>query len=126
MISLSVILITGGTDRKSAEIYNPATKASCSLPLFSEVRVGHSQNGGLTCGGGVSGSSALTTCVKWNSTSGTWDQFDWKLKEPRIFHVSWETESGVYLMGGGSSPKTSERVTEDGSELSFDRKYDAR
>ena len=126
MISLSAILITGGTGRRSSEIYNRATESSCSLPLFNEERVGHSQNGGLTCGGGVDGSSALTNCVKWNPTSGTWDQFDRELNEPRISHVSWETASGVYLMGGGLSPKTSEKVTEDGSEFSFDMKYDTQ
>ena len=89
------------------------------------MRTGHSQNGGLTCGGGVDGSSALTNCVKWNPTSGTWDLFA-ELTEPRRAHVSWETASGVYLMGGQFSPMTSEKVTKDGSERSFDMIYDTR
>ena len=117
-----VVLITGGR-RKSAEIYNPATNAtSCSLPPLPEIRSGHSQNVGLTCGG--SDPSALNTCVKWNPASGGWNQTPFKLKESRVNHVSWETPTGVYLIGGDYSPKTSEKVTADSSVLSFNLKYD--
>ena len=39
--------------------------------------------------------------------------------------MSWVTASGVYLMGGYFSPKTSEVVKEDGSvEEGFDLKYE--
>ena len=120
-----VVLITGGSDRRSAEIYNPATNPTgCSLPQLPEIRTGHSQDSGLTCGGGDL--SALNTCVKWNPASGAWDQTPFTLNKSRINHVSWETPTGVYLIGGDYSPKTSEKVNADSSVLSFNLKYDTR
>ena len=45
----------------------------------------------------------------------------------RYDHVSWATGSGVYLMGGYSGPRTSEKVKEDGSvEDGFVLKYELR
>ena len=120
---MSVVLITGGADGDdmlSSEIYNPFTKTSCSLPQFNDARRGHSQNAGLTCG------SATNTCVKWNPASGTWKKSH-TLKNVRAGHVSWATESGVYLLGGNSANtrRTSEKVNNDGSvEDSFSLKYD--
>ena len=39
----------------------------------------------------------------------------------RYDHVSWTSESGVVLMGGGSSRNTTEIVRQDGSvEMGFD------
>ena len=122
-----VVLITGGSDRRSAEIYNPATNPTgCSLPQLPEIRSAHSQDGGLTCGG--NDPSARNTCVIWNPASGGWDQTPFTLKESRNAHVSWETPTGVYLIGGYDSPKTSEKVTLDGdsSVFSFNLKYDTR
>ena len=94
---LSVVLITGGYNRngglfKSAEIFNPVTKSSCSLPPLPKARQFHSQDGGLTCGGGVS-DATQKTCVKWSSASGTWTQSH-TLKEKRAAHVSWTTVLG--------------------------------
>ena len=107
-----VVLITGGTGRKTPEIYNPATKARCSLPQFSEERTGHTQNGALTC----AGAGGIKNCVKWSPVSGTWNQSH-TLREARRAHVSWETASGVYLMGGYDTAvrRTSEKVNIDGS-----------
>ena len=127
VISLSVVLITGGADQKSyqkSEIYNPVTKESCSLPQFPAPRGLHSQNGELCCGGGYSDPASANTCVKWNPASGTWKQSH-TLRENRTAHVSWAASSGVYLLGGSSSAKrTSEKVNEDGSvEESFSLKY---
>ena len=115
-------LITGtGVD---AEIYNPLTKASCSLPSLPGNRNHHSQDGGLTCGG--AGVSTQTTCVKWSPASGTWTRSN-SLSVGRYDHVSWATASGVYLMGGSYSPRTSEKVKVDGSvEEGFVLKYSIR
>ena len=121
-LTFPVVLITGGSNRKSSEIYNPVTRKSCSLPQFSEERAGHSQDGALTCGGGEK------TCVKWSPVSGTWKQSH-TLREARGAHLSWETASGVYLLGGYDTAirRTSEKVNADGSvEKSFDLKYDTR
>ena len=86
----------------------------------------HSQDGELACGGG--GTSAKKTCVRWSPASGTWTKSH-TLREPRYGHVSWATSSGVYLIGGDLSLRTSEKVWVDGSgsvENGFSLKYDTR
>ena len=43
----------------------------------------------------------------------------------RYHHVSWASPSGTILMGGGHSPRTSEKIDESGtSSYSFDLEYD--
>ena len=108
---------------KSAELFNPVTKESCSLPQFPESRYKHTLNGNLMCGGG-GGHSTHTSCDTWSN--GAWTRTH-NLREKREFHVSWSTSSGVYLLGGTFSNKTSEIVKEDGSvEKGFDLKYETR
>ena len=127
---VSVVLITGGWGSsgailKSAEIYNPVTNSSCSLPQLPEGRGYHSQDGGLVCGGYPT--STLTSCVKWSPASGNWTQSH-TLKRRRGAHVSWATASGVYLIGGAyfaDTVRTSEKVKLDGSvEEGFRLEYD--
>ena len=135
MISLQIcvldlgVLISGGYNRngavyQSVEIYNPSTNTTCSLPKLPVGRYGHTQDVNLVCGG--PSSSTRTTCVKWSSESGSWTQSH-TLHQSRVYHVSWNTEDGVYLMGGnyGSNMKTTELVKADGSvEDGFSLKYD--
>ena len=119
-----VVLITGGSGTNTAEIYNPVKKSSCSLPQFSEVRSHHSDDSGLVCGEykDVVGK----TCVKWSPASGNWTQSH-TLRQRRGGHVSWATASGVYLIGGYFSTRTSEKLKLDGSdEESFSLKYSTR
>ncbi len=120
-----MVLITGSyssADRRTAEIYNPFNNTSCSLPQLPEGRFGHTQDGGLACGG----PSSRTTCDKWSPSSGTWSMSH-TLRQQRYAHVSWATASGVYLIGGALSLRTSEKVKVDGSvEDSFGLKYDTR
>ena len=124
---LSVVLITGGYNGgflRSAEIFNPVTKTRCSLPQLPEGRNHHSEDGGLACGGGSA--ATQTTCVKWSPASGTWTKSH-TLRQNRSAHVSWATASGVYLIGGSFSKRTSEKVKLDGSvEEGFSLKYDTR
>ena len=124
----SVVLITGGYNTgklRSAEIFNPVTKTSCSLPQLPETRFWHSEDGGLVCGGGNS-DATRKNCVKWSPVSGTWTRSH-TLREKRLVHVSWTTSSGVYLIGGQYSGRTSEKVKSDGSvEEGFSLKYDMR
>ena len=126
-----VVLITGGfngsydngSHLNSAEIFNPVTNTSCSLPQLPEARYFHSQDGGLVCGGGNS-TSNQRTCVKWSPASGTWT-LSHILRQQRRDHMSWVTASGVYLIGGEDSMRTSEKVKLDGSdEEGFVLKYD--
>ena len=126
---LSAALITSGLwGERSAEIFNPHLKTSCSLPQLPKSRDHHSQDGGLACGGGSGQSGTQTTCVKWSTASGTWTQSH-TLRQKRYGHVSWATASGVYLIGGFDrlSVRTSEKVKLDGSvEVGFSLKHDTR
>ena len=48
------------------------------------------------------------------------------LRKGRYAHVSWATASGVYLIGGSYSKRTSEKEKLDGSvEEGFSLKYDS-
>ena len=117
-------MITGGrngANLKSAEIYNPVTNSSCSLPQLPKARIRHSQDGGLACGGSTT--PLVRTCDKWSPASGTWTQSH-TLRENRAAHVSWATASGVYLIGGQADQWASEKVKLDGSvEEGFSLKY---
>ena len=127
---VSAVLHMGGYpigSLRSAELYNPVTKASCSLPQLSHERYHHTQDGGLVCGGGEN-DETRKTCVKLSPVSGTWVQSH-KLRHRRIAHVSWATGSVVYLIGGSSSSRTSEKVKVDvdnSVEEGFSLKYDTR
>ena len=109
----SAILITGGFRGgrlRSAEIYLPSANTSCSLPKLPEERGQHTQDGPWACGGGLDDSTE-ETCDKWSE--GSWTRSH-SLDVGSYGHVSWATESGVYLMGGIYS-ETSDLVKEDGS-----------
>ena len=111
-ICITAILITGSKYKSkesfSAEIYHPSRKISCSLSVeLPRARNEHTQDGPLACGGG------------WTSSCDQWSQGSWTqshtLKIQRSRHLSWATESGVYLMGGSYSDMTTELVKKDGS-----------
>ena len=122
-----VVLISGGywsSSTATVEIYNPATNTGYSLPQSFEARYWHTQDGGLVCGGGAAAGHSPFSCDKWNSDSGTWTQSH-TLRHVRQAHVSWETENGVYLMGGWHSKNSTELVKKDGTvEDGFSLKYD--
>ena len=121
-----MILITGGVYTKTAEIFDPASKKSCALPDLPDYRHDHSQNGNLACGGGGYSSNSGLTCIKWSKASGTWIE-SYRLKVASYEHVSWETPSGVYLIGGKYSLKNSKLIKSDGTvEDGFNLKYDTR
>ena len=126
---VSAVLITGGylsAAERKAEIYNPLTNTSCSLPQLPEARTYHTQDGELACGGGGFSSDTNWNCVKWSPASGTWTQSH-TLRKRRLQHVSWATASGVYLIGGAYNPGVSEKWKVDGSvEDGFDLKYNTR
>ena len=122
-----MILITGGYNgapMKSAEIFDPVKKTSCSLPKLPEPRNQHTQDGDLACGGG-DGASTTITCVKWSPLEGTWTKSH-NGGFSRYGHLSWATDSGVHLIGGVSF-LSSKKVMLDGSvEDSFVLKYSTR
>jgi len=54
---------------------------------------GHSGNGDLVCGGSE-GTYVISTCYNVITAETI------NLNEPRSYHTSWSTDSGVYLLGG--------------------------
>ena len=110
ILYVSAVLITGdgAGGSRSAEIYNPLSNTSCSLPWLPEGRYYHSQNGDLVCGGGGT-NTTRTSCIKFNPASGTWTQSH-TLRQRRAAHVSWATASGVYLIGGWDSKNLNQGI----------------
>ena len=121
----SGVLISGGYNRgnlKSAEMYIPESRTTCSLPELPEYKYTHTQEGPLACGG----YRGYRSCVKWSSDFGNWTHSH-TLRTYRYDHVSWKTEDGIYLIGGASSSTTTELVKEDGSvQDGFSLKYSTR
>ena len=104
-------------------MFLPSSNTTCSLPELPVGRAGHTQDGGLACGG-LNSPSNQYGCVKWWAGNWTWTSHFFRKK--RYYHVSWSTAQGLYLIGGYSrSVTTSDLVKEDGSvEKGFDLKYD--
>jgi len=121
------VLITGGynSPRDTAELYQPSSSVSCSLPQLPDLRYYHTvESSGLLCGGYYT----RDTCLQWSPDTGAWD-LQLTLDVKRDDHVSWTpgTEVGTYLMGGSysGSERTTTLIKPDGSqEPGFDLKYD--
>ena len=106
------ILITGGyngRDLKSVEAYNPHNKKICKLPDLPYTDYEHTLCGGLLCGGRNSEKS----CLKLGPSGFV--KTTVSLKQRRRFHLCWNVPEGVLLLGGESSPSTTELVLRDGS-----------
>ena len=110
------ILISGGSQGyrnhtlgKSVEIWSPIIH--CLLPDFEVARMGHTQEGLLACGGFADSTKGWGTCDRFDN--GRWVQA-YNLTN-RWSHVSWATEDGVYLIGGGFGAKTSDLLKRDGT-----------
>ena len=110
------VLITGGINNgPSVELFNPQDGFSCSLPSLPDQRYEHTMDGSLICGGGWD-LDAQTSCLQWNSTSGTWYKSH-SLWRTRKQHCSWTPGpgNGTYLLGPDGDGMSSELVTPDGS-----------
>ena len=58
--------MTGGAT-KEVELYNPVSKTSCALPALPEVRVVHTQDGPLLCGGHANNyDQTIQNCILFN------------------------------------------------------------
>ena len=118
------VLIAGSANSPSdtAELYQPASGVSCSLPQLPEDRYYHTtDNSGLLCGGGDTGEK----CLQWSPVTGSWEE-RLSLNVWRAEHVSWtpDNEVGTYLMGGYYSGRTTTLIKHDGTrEPGFNLKY---
>ena len=114
IISEMGILISSG-DRNgnlwkgtSVEIWAPGFH--CSLPEFEVKRFGLTQEGLLACGGSEDSNRGWGTCDKFEN--GAWVQTSYNITN-RWNHVSWKTENGIYLIGGGLGEDSSDLITND-------------
>ena len=104
--------------RDTVEVWsrNGYTTTSCYFPSIPEKRYGGTINGFKYCGGGDNWESQ-TSCIEFSD--GTWNKSNINLYGgQRWAHTSWETNNGIYLMGGGEATgnwKKTTLVKADGS-----------
>ena len=127
MTIISGVLVSGGNSETgnalaSVEVIRE-DGTTCSLPDLPEPRVEHSQSGLISCGGYHD--NVRTTCTEF--ASGEWTTSH-NLTEDRKTHTSWNAPDGVILLGGYSSPNTTELLSSftSSTTLSFSLDYRSR
>ena len=112
------LIISGGNVGNSVEVFVPSTGHHCLLPDTQWQHRQHSMEKNVICGGHH---PAWKYCL--TLTNGTWE-FTTTLLEQRFRHSSWASPSGMILLGGLFSRRTTEKIGEDGtSSYSFELKY---
>merc|ERR550539_1504331 len=118
-------LITGGwpeNSQKKVELYNPSSGNSCPLQDLQVKRKDHSSCAGLVCGGrGKRGSLSVQSCEKFNGTSVS-PLPSLTLRQKRQWHLCWTLPGpgdNILLLGGLSSPTTTEIVSGSSSFLTY-------
>ena len=106
-------------------IFVPDTLTWIPLPAIpNDPRERFTLTENVICGG-LWPSTSLN-CLKLNEAGAGWQGFSKELKEQRISSVSWDSPSGIILMGGFHSGDTTEVVTSTETRYSFNLKYDVR
>ena len=106
------ILIAGGWDSTSTEVFIPDTGKTCSLPDLPDSRDGHTLdtlgNTPVLCGGFM---DSATSCLQLTPTSpdGVWTNYATTM-ESRSDHISWVSSAGLVLMGGYSGTGTTTEI----------------
>ena len=106
------ILIAGGVSTE-VEIWNPDDNTICTIPPFPRALYHGTLSGMKYCHPWGGNYRNKTECVGFNQ--GTWSRTNTGFKHRRSAHTSWETEVGIYLMGGDGSRQTSELARNDGT-----------
>ena len=105
---------------KSAEIFNPMTRRTCSVGNLKLARTGLTMCNNMVCGGWTR--EAKKSCEKFDGVS-SFTSLPVRLAKSRLHHLCWGLKSGdVLLLGGWYSEKTTERVSADGSSSKLDFK----
>ena len=116
------VLITGGANQDTAELFLPSDRTSCTLPSLPQYRYRHTLDNHILCGG----YDTSDTCLQWSPDTGTWEELP-TLDAERVGHVSWTpaTGTGTYLIGGSIGGMTTTLFrSEGGQETGFPLKYD--
>ena len=123
LFSLEGIIITGGKDTAATSVEVILSNGTlCTLPPLPEARYRHSQSGLTACGGSDSARDTCTTL-----SNGAWATSHY-LDPARRNHVSWNSPSGLMLLGGNYSPRTTALLstTSSSSSAHFDLPYNTQ
>ena len=109
------IIVTGGggIDAGSSVEVILSNGSLCTLPSLPGARNRHSQSGLTACGG--QDSTAQDTCTTFSN--GAWTTSH-HLDPFRKSHVSWNSPSGLMLLGGASSMQTTSLLSSTTSSVS--------
>ena len=100
---------------QSVEVFPvPEGYSSCAIPNLPSIFAngGHSVNGLIACIG--------SECQKLEVTG--WKSFK-GISPERKHHVSWETDDGIYLIGGEADPKSVTFVSKDITQDNVDNPF---
>jgi len=122
-----VIMITGGYPEKDvgqlAELLSPNGTHICELERMPEKRFKHTQSGLISCGG--NGNGPGYSCLSF--AGGSWKKHGTTLVSRRVSHNSWNQGDKVMLIGGYSSPKTTETISSNGiHQATFNLEHSSR
>ena len=125
------VIITGGSGvGVKAEVFNPHSNHSCSLPdLPLPRRSWHTHCGLILCGGFETSWTTGLSCLKLNPLTGVFTTSSVSLVKWRQTHLCWDVEGEdgpILLLGGTYGPDSTELVSSDGlsSSPSFNLTYD--
>ena len=108
----------GNLGEKSVEALRSDGTPLCKMPDLPEIRIYHTMDGDILCGGSLTD----TSCLHYGSEG--WTKYGWNLLQKRVDHVTWRRpDDSLQIMGGYYSKKTSEIVTSGGSQIGFDLQY---
>ena len=123
LLSAEAIIITGGEDTAGTSVEVILSNSTlCTLPPMPEWRHDHSQSGLTACGGHGS-PTVVDTCT--TLSGGAWATSQ-NLNPRRMNHVSWNSPSGLMLLGGHYSKRTTALLstTSSSSSAQFELLYD--
>ena len=104
--------MTGGDGTEESAEVILEDGSTCTMPdLPPPGRFGHSADGLTLCGGFGDDEDTPTTC---STFTGQWDTSH-HLGVPRFGHVSWDSPSGIIIIGGGEADQTTEILSRNSS-----------
>ena len=127
LFDIAGFIISGGFHEGShekVELYNPASGNSCPVQDLEDGRYYHTSCSGLICGGVLNSSSSADNCERISGTEVS-SLSSLTLRENRYHHLCWSlpAQDKILLLGGRTSPTTSEIVSGSSSYEGFRLPY---